>query len=313
MSDPDTPAGTAELLSSGPDRDRWRPSRRLVLTTIAAVALVVGVGGPSLWMRHERTLDDLAARQVRLLAGALVELEGGYRAQVVNVGPAPVQVLDVALRGPGHQARTTGARLAPGASLDLLLPYGTGCDARAPLFAPHALLLHARTARGHVVTRTAELDEPSAAVVSRSERGRCGFLTPVEAVTFSPLSSSVRGRTVVVRGLLFNRSATRVTLERLTAVPGLAVAARLPVILAAAVPGQGQPTEVSLTLQVTDCRAFAASLQRARRPLPRQLLGLMRSAYGEGLVTLDLVRLEPPSAGLPTVPTLELLTETCPG
>jgi hypothetical protein len=128
--DPDTPAGTAELLSSGPDRDPWRPSRRLVRATAALLAVVVAGAGAVRWQQHGDHVRDRRDAAVRSVAPVLLVdglLGAGAALTVRNDGPETVQLLEVRLDAPAHETLRLSGSLLPGQKRALTPPDGQAC------------------------------------------------------------------------------------------------------------------------------------------------------------------------------------------
>jgi hypothetical protein len=306
--------GTPDLLGQGSEREPWRPPRRVVVPVAVLLVVVTAVVSGASRLRHQRDLDHRAAKAVAFLAmpgGASVD--SGFELRLVNLGPAPVRLLDAALVGSGYPPRRVDRQLRHGDEVDVVVPHGEGCDATLISAGPSTVLLHARTPRGALVTRTVALDPDTADEVARAERERCGFLAGPDAVFFGPSEVTARGRTVMVSGTLQNSSNRPVTVLHVTAGAGLAVSTRLPITAAATVDGHAYPEPVTFTLRVTDCDAFARAVGSPFEDQPDQLLAQVRNDYGEGSVRFELTLAADPEVGDPGVMPLPLLARSCPG
>jgi hypothetical protein len=283
----------------------------------ALVLLALGsVSGAVAWQRHQHALDAHAAAQVSLLVGDFHgQLQDGLEFQLLNAGPATVRLLSVGLGGgAGYPQRRVNLSVAAHSDVDVLVPEGTRCDPSLLTAAPPRLELRLRTARGTVVRRVLPLEADTASSVRALERGRCGLLTPDEAVHLEPFSVTTVGRAVLVKAYLSNGSNVPVTVEHLTAVPGLEVIAPLPLTVPGTVGGVSTPTLTKLQLTVLDCALFARSVGAAPGgQQPDELLARVRSSYGSATARLQLTQLSGgPGNGPDVLPLVPLLAQ-CPG
>lgn len=303
--------GTTDLLGQGSEREPWRLPRRIAVPVAALLVVVsAGVSGLS-WVRHQRDLDGRAARAVALLlAGSSISQDDkGFHFGLANAGPAPVRLLDIAFAGRGYPVGHLDRKVVPGDDVEVTVPQGTRCDPTHPV----DLVVHVRTSRGAVVTRTVPLDHDVADQVASSERWRCGTLEPREALFFGPSAAVSRDGTVVVTGVLENQGNRPVTVIALTAGSGLAVSTRLPVTVSATTDGVRIGKTVSFTLRVTDCDAFGRAVGGGIDEQPDTIEAQARSAYGQGPVRLTLSLPADPGTGDPGVLPLPLLARSCPG
>jgi hypothetical protein len=284
--DPNAPTGTADLLDSG--RDPWRPSRRQVLVGVVVVLLLglaAGAVAQVRHVRHEHALDAAAVRDVRIVVdsgdGGLLT-DGEPEVTLVSTGRLPVTVLEVALEWPGHVER--GARQEVPLVASARVPVTTGKDCRTALYTdqPQRLRVRARTSRGDVVTRAVALPAEVSELLGASERFRCAYLRPSEALVGEVSAVRTPGRSFVLTFGVRNAGVAPLTLSRLSFLPGVTVAADLPLVLP---PGGADSRTVPLTvtLRVRSCAALGAYFSQPpdERPLDA-LTATVSNPYVQG-------------------------------
>lgn len=258
----------SDVLVQGDDRDRWRPSRRLILLGVVLAVLAAGATGAYAYRAHERDLDRRAEKAVSVsLAGFDAVMSGqgvsqGYPMMIANDGASAVTVVGAQLVGPGYRSSPTTLRLEEHTTQTLLVRPGSGCDQRLYTSPPTGVRLSVRTTRGTVVRRTLPLLGDDLQLLQSQERARCGFLKPSEALTLEAQSAVRSGRDVRVSFRALNGSRFPLTIERITAPAGVSVLPHPPLSVPATMfSGSPENQTITLTLRVTDCRTFVSAWQ----------------------------------------------------
>lgn len=281
--DPNALPGAADLLDSG--RDPWRPSarQRLAITaTVLAVAVAIGAVAQVRHVRHEHALDAAAARDVGFSlddGGGVMLTDDEPVVTLQSAGRLPVTVLGVTLAWPGYSEVQVSVPLAAYGSTQITLTSAGSCRTQLYTDQPRRLRVRARTSRGDTVTRTLALPDDVADALGRAERFRCGFLRPSDALLAEVSAAAVRGSAVALTIGVRNGGIAPLTLSRLAFLPGVSVAVRLPLTLPPGGP-DAQTVPLPVTLRVSDCGLFAASLADPQDRLsPYALVATVSNPY----------------------------------
>jgi hypothetical protein len=277
---PNDPTGTSDVLDNG--RESWRTSPRqkvAIALTAIIVALVSGGVAEIRHVHHEDDLDAAVLRDVTFAADPSFD-DGGVGGEIslVNEGKLPVHILGITLVGEGYREHRMDVTLASLASAPLELSSAKNCRVAMLSTDPQELRVRARSARGGIVVRRVGLTTDLAVRIGFTERERCGYFRPQEALSSEVASATRRGRDVVVTMTLYNEGVFPLTLSGLQTPPGLTVSAHLPITLPRRTywTGRSPGTLLTLTLHVDDCAAFAGTM-----------------AYDSGnVIEFDVVRVE---------------------
>jgi hypothetical protein len=322
--DPNAPPGTADLLDS--DRDPWRPSRAQAVVlgvVVVTAALVLGVTAEVRHARHERALDAAAVRAVAFFVDSSAgEADGKHETlALINEGPAPVRVLDVAFVGEGYATGPVDADAVKYQTVTVAVPLGTRCPTTLLAGGPTRLQVRARTARGTVLTRVVDLDPREVQQLGGSERARCGLLRVEEALDPEVGATRLRADGLEVTLVIANHGLLPVTVSEVTAFDGMLAGAVLPMRLAGR-PANGPTPRASLgiTLSVLSCDRIAEKLfdnpvfETDGRMLGPSTVALSAAnPYRSGDVLVDVDAPGQPFPGEVTVsPVSRLLQRSCP-
>lgn len=317
---PNAPTGTADLLDSG--SDRWRPTgRQKLLVAMAAliVALIAAGVAEIQHVHHERALDAAAIKDVSLAVHTPADYYGDDQLLLLNGGTLPVRVVSVALVGDGYAERQQDVAVTSGTNGQVQLSTSKNC--RVAMYTEQAeqVRVRVRTARGDLVSRVLPLPSDLADGIGRTERDRCGFLRPGEALGSNVVSTERRGRDVVVTLDVHNAGRESLTITRLDSSPGLAASVHLPVALPARAfwTGQSRSTRLVITLRITDCVAYAGAGTNPEFDsgfMGEQLVASLRNNYTAGQAPLWLTGFVGDyGPGDPPAPDIaSLLRDTCP-
>lgn len=319
--DPRVPASATELLLAGDEREPWfwTARRRYVgLTAVVVATLVAGVASAVDMVREDRLRDRASASAVELRADSAV---GGFapanavQVSLLNDGPAAVHLLSAWLVAPGYAVQPLHEVVAPGESVVLTLPDQAQCGPSL-LDSPAELLhLRVRTQRDVVTTRDVPLAPGAYVAVNHAARERCGYLPANEAFTFGTQSLARHGREVVVKALVHDESVLPLTLDLMTAMPGLQmeVTPRLPLRLPPQTGGQRMSHFVAMTLRlrVANCSAFFSAPGLAFLADSGLVRAWVVRDASMWEVSIDMAE---PDVGYSPVPNLffELLKDSCP-
>jgi hypothetical protein len=317
-------SGGPDLITSGDERDPWRPTRRqrrIALVALAVVAVVTGATGIVGNVRAARSADQAAVASLHLAAvdgPDDLEPQGSVLVLVRNDGPHQVRLLSARLLAPGYAEQQLHEVIGPIGAVLIQLPDTAVCGP-ALLREPAELIrLRLRTYRGQVITRDVRLGPGAHRAVNHAARERCGYLPADEAFGFGVQSVERRGKQVVIRALVHDDSVLPLVLMRLAPAPGLEIEVwpRLPLQLPVQTSAQRITHFVELTLRVTvsGCPSFFSDPSSSTRvDLGTFVRGWVSRDPDVYEVPIPLV--EPEVSGYPTVPDalLGLLEKSCSG
>lgn len=287
---PNAPTHSGDLLESGPDAPRWRPTQRwvpAVAIALAALGTLVGATFGVLHLRHERALDRAALADVEV--SAVYDQDSPSTAvKIFNDGSFPVTLLSASVDAPGYGDSNPGL-LGPGESGSFVLDDSRACTPGVLSSQPQHMVLSGKTYRGQRFARSIPLDSDALDAALSDDQDRCGYQPPEDAFTLDVTSVREVGADVVVRAALGNQSVLPLTLVGFEAWPGLRVttAATMPISLPEAPDvGDLQTVLVTLRLHVSNCRDLN---ETGGLPLPFDPMGWVHLRRGSTTARAPLV------------------------
>ena len=299
ISDPARPGAPLQAVPA--DRGApWRPSRTLLLGTLAAVLVVLGTTGAVSNHRqraHERALDRAAVAALSLAlvdpAHDLERREGQVNVAVRNDSGQDVRDVRARVDDLGYRWQRVDLPLVPGAEADLVLSSTPVCRPELAEHGPARLLLEVRTSRGTVAPVEVRILEGAyGSHVWLVARAQCGI-----APLFQSLSAALvpTGRTsptsVLVDTALRDESVLPFEVTGVAGPDGFSASTtdRLPLAVPARPSGQDAVIPPGRHLRVTlqaDC-AYWATHRTTEEPVASVLFLLRRGTTHASVGIVD--------------------------